>query len=53
MARQYKTLESLKKAIEAKEKRYEAAKADGLRQFRNLGFGTGMRYSKIPSCGFS
>ena len=53
MARQYKTLESLKKAIERKETQYEKAKADSLRQCNNVGFGTGMRYSKLPSCGFN
>lgn len=53
MARQYKSLESLNKAIERKEAQYEKAKADGLRQWNNVGFGTGMRYSKLPSCGFN
>lgn len=53
MARQYKSLESLTKAIERKEAQYEKAKADSLRQCNNVGFGAGMRYSKLPSCGFT
>ncbi len=53
MARQYKTLTSLDKAIERKEAQYARAKADSLRQCNNQGFGTGMRYSKLPSCGFN
>lgn len=53
MARKYKTVESLQRAIKAKEERYTKAQADSTRQFQNIGWGAGMRLSKMPSCGFS
>lgn len=45
--RNYKNIDSLKKAIEKKEQSYEKAKEESTKKFRNIGFGHSMRCSKI------
>lgn len=51
--RTYTNIKSLEKAIEKKEIAYDKAREDSTRQFGNIGWGSGMRLSKMPSCGFS
>ena len=51
--RTYTNILSLLKAIEKKEESLAKASNDSIRQVSNMGFGTGMRYSKMPTCGFA